>query len=180
MEIKNVHLFFEQSGTFKNEFKKLGFCAYDYDIQNNFGETDYIIDLFKEIEKAYDGKNSIFDNINSNDLIFAFFPCIYFCDANQLCFSYSYYNYKDLTIEEKTKKILIRSKERNHYYDIAIKLFCIVKKRGLAMIMENPYSPNGFLENNFVEKPTIIDKNRRLRGDSYIKPTAYWFVNCKP
>ena len=44
-----AHCFFEQSGTFKNEFKKLGYEAYDYDIQNEFGETDYIIDLFEEI-----------------------------------------------------------------------------------------------------------------------------------
>ena len=37
MEIKGVvHCFFEQSGTFKNEFKKLGYSALDYDIQNNF------------------------------------------------------------------------------------------------------------------------------------------------
>lgn len=50
-----VHCFFEQSGTFKNEFRKLGYEAYDYDIQNNFGETDYVIDLFAEIEKAYSG-----------------------------------------------------------------------------------------------------------------------------
>ena len=56
MEIKGVaHCFFEQSGTFKNEFIKLGIPAYDYDIQNNFGETDHIIDLFGEIEKAYGG-----------------------------------------------------------------------------------------------------------------------------
>lgn len=46
---------FEQSGTFKNEFKKLGYDAVDLDIQNNFGETDYQIDLFAEIEKAYQG-----------------------------------------------------------------------------------------------------------------------------
>lgn len=50
-----VHLFFEQSGTFKNEFKKLGYEAVDYDILNDFGETDYQIDLFAEIEKAYGG-----------------------------------------------------------------------------------------------------------------------------
>lgn len=56
MEIKGiVHLLFEQSGTFKNEFKKLGYDAFDYDIQNNFGETDYQIDIFSEIEKAYGG-----------------------------------------------------------------------------------------------------------------------------
>ena len=58
-----VHCFFEQSGVFKNEFKKLGYEAYDYDIQNNFGETDYQEDLFKAIEDAYDGKPSLFDNI---------------------------------------------------------------------------------------------------------------------
>lgn len=44
-----IHCLFEQSGTFKNEFKKLGYKAYDYDIQNEFGETDYRIDIFKEI-----------------------------------------------------------------------------------------------------------------------------------
>lgn len=58
-----VHCFFEQSGTFKNEFKKLGYDAYDYDIQNNFGETDFVIDLFAEIEKAYDNQESIFNTI---------------------------------------------------------------------------------------------------------------------
>lgn len=46
---------FEQSGVFKNEFRKLGYEAVDADIQNNFGETDYKIDLFEEIEKAYGG-----------------------------------------------------------------------------------------------------------------------------
>lgn len=55
MEIKGrVWLLYEQSGTFKNEFKKLGYEALDVDIQNNFGETDYQVDLFAEIEKAYD------------------------------------------------------------------------------------------------------------------------------
>ncbi len=64
MEITGkVHCFFEQSGTFKNEFIKLGIPAEDYDIQNNFGQTDHVIDLFGEIEAAYDGKPSIFDNI---------------------------------------------------------------------------------------------------------------------
>ena len=55
MEIKGkVHCFFEQSGTFKNEFIKLGIPAEDYDIQNNFGQTDHITDLFGEIDRAYD------------------------------------------------------------------------------------------------------------------------------
>jgi hypothetical protein len=45
-----VHCLFEQSGTFKNEFKKLGYEAFDYDMANEFNETDNIIDLFAEIE----------------------------------------------------------------------------------------------------------------------------------
>lgn len=49
------HCLFEQSGTFKNELKKLGYEAYDYDILNDYNETDYQIDLFGEIEKAYKG-----------------------------------------------------------------------------------------------------------------------------
>lgn len=54
MEITGkVHCFFEQSGTFKNEFIKLGIPAEDYDIQNNFGQTDNVIDLFSEIDKEY-------------------------------------------------------------------------------------------------------------------------------
>lgn len=48
------HCFFEQSGTFKNEFRKLGYEAYDYDILNDFGQTDFQVDLFKEIETAYE------------------------------------------------------------------------------------------------------------------------------
>lgn len=64
MEITGkVHCFFEQSGTFKNEFKKLGYEAVDVDIQDNFGQTDLQIDLFAEIENAYDGKPSLFDEI---------------------------------------------------------------------------------------------------------------------
>lgn len=55
-DIKVVyHCLFEQSGTFKNEFKKLGYEAYDYDILDDFRQTDFKLDLFNEIEKAYGG-----------------------------------------------------------------------------------------------------------------------------
>ena len=57
MTIKGkVHCFFEQSGTFKRAFMEFGIPAEDYDIQNNFGETDHVIDLFAEIENGYAGK----------------------------------------------------------------------------------------------------------------------------
>lgn len=104
MQIKGkVHCFFEQSGTFKNEFKKLGYDAYDYDIQNNFGQTDYVIDLFAEIEKAYENKPSVFDKITKDDLIIAFFPCIYFTGSSNPL-EFSLYTHKTLSIPERIKK----------------------------------------------------------------------------
>ena len=85
-----VHLFFEQSGTFKNEFIKLGIPAEDYDIQDNFGQTDHVVDLFDHIEREYDKTRqdkTIFDDITKDDLIMAFFPCIYFCAMSQIAFN---------------------------------------------------------------------------------------------
>lgn len=58
-----VHCFFEQSGTFKREFIKLGIPAEDYDIQNNFGQTDHVIDLFAETETAYSGGLSVWTQL---------------------------------------------------------------------------------------------------------------------
>lgn len=74
MEIKGkVHLMFEQSGVFKNEFKKLGYEAFDYDIQDNFGETDHVVDLFKAIEDAYEGKPSLFDHVGGGRFDYGIF-----------------------------------------------------------------------------------------------------------
>lgn len=65
MEIKGkVHCFFEQSGTFKNEFIKLGIPAEDYDIQNNFGQTDHVVDLFAHIDSAYRGGGNRYSMIS--------------------------------------------------------------------------------------------------------------------
>lgn len=47
------------------------------------------------------------------------------------------------------------------------------------MVIENPYSSQSYMCNNFIIPPSVIDKNRTLRGDYFIKPTAYWFVNCE-
>lgn len=52
MKPRKVHCLFEQSGTFKNEFIKLGIQAEDYDILNDFGETDNVVDLYEQINIA--------------------------------------------------------------------------------------------------------------------------------
>lgn len=180
MEIKGkVYCFFEQSGTFKNEFRKLGYQAEDYDIQNEFGETDHVMDLFAEIERCYNGEASVFDYITSNDLIMAFFPCIYFCATSQMAFYPTCKNYSRLSIKETYDEILNRNENRARYYGLLNKLFAIAKINGIRMIVENPYSEQTFLKANF-ETPTFVDKDRTLRGDYYVKPTAYWFVNSEP
>lgn len=181
MEIKDkVWCFFEQSGTFKNEFKKLGYEAVDVDIQNNFGETDYQIDLFSEIEKAYEGGVSIFDNISKNGLIMAFFPCIYFSCLSQMAMSWGCTNYRALTVKQASDEILKRVNNREYFFGLAVKMLTIAKERGLRLIMENPWSQQTYLKANFVIPPSFVDSNRMLRGDYYVKPTAYWFVNCVP
>ena len=175
-----VHLFFEQSGVFKNEFKQLGYDASDWDIQNNFNETDHQIDLFAEIETAYGGGISVFDNITKEDLIIAFFPCIYFSAMSQMAFSFGYTNYRKLTMKEKTDKILERSANREQFFRICVKMISVAMQRGFRLIMENPWAEQTFLKANFVMPPTIVDTNRMMRGDYRVKPTAYWFVNCEP
>ena len=183
MEIKGrVHCFFEQSGTFKNEFRKLGYEAYDYDIQNNFGETDYVMDLFAEIENAYDDKPSIFDKITSDDLVIAFFPCIYF-EAMQM----TYYTFDCINLRKKTKKrqydiVIERIKNRELFLIILYKLCGIAETKGLRLIIENPATKPHYLlhTQNFIKEPSFIDKNRMFRGDYFKKPTSYWFFNCEP
>ena len=177
-KIRKVHCFFEQSGTFKNEFKKLGIDAFDYDVQNNFGATDCTDDLFQALEDAYDDKPSLFDNISKDDLIIAFFPCIYFSALSQMSFYPTCVNYRCKSIKETYDCILERNENRAYYYSLFCKMFAIAKMRGLKMIVENPYSEQTYLKANF-EAPTFVDNNRMVRGDFFKKPTAYWFVNLK-
>lgn len=180
MEIKGkVHCFFEQSGTFKNEFIKLGISAEDYDIQNNFGQTDHVIDLFNEIESAYDGLPSIFDSIVKDDLKIAFFPCIYFCASSQMSMSWGCVNYRKKSTKEKTDEILKRSSNREYFFSLLVKMIAIADMRNLRVIVENPWSEQTFLKANFILPPSLVDMDRTLRGDYFKKPTAYWFINCK-
>ena len=182
MEIKGkVHCFFEQSGTFKNEFIKLGIPAEDYDIQDNFGQTDHKIDLFNEIETAYRGGQSIYDSITCDDLIMAFFPCIEFCDAKTMVFKGCSLFQKGWSLEKIMQKNIEFAKVRERNFELIMMMTCVVARMGFRMIIENPWNDSGetYLQRNFI-KPTIIDKNRSLRGDWFVKPTGYWFIGCKP
>ena len=175
-----VHCLFEQSGTFKKQFNELGFTAYDYDILNDFGETDYVVDLFAEIESAFNGNDSIFDSFTENDLIMAFFPCVRFENQVMLWFRGQCYSQKNWSIIRKMEKCMELQKELTRNYNLVNMLFLICTKRNLRLVMENPYSQEHYLRRYWCVEPTIIDTDRRLNGDYYKKPTQYWFVNIKP
>lgn len=183
MEIKGkIHCFFEQSGTFKNEFIKLGIPAEDYDIQDNFGETDHVIDLFAEIETAYGGGQSMFDTITADDLILAFFPCIRFCNIaeyNQRS-AQEQWRRNGVPVGEIYRRLKKASDERYEFYQLALKMHAVVETRGLRMIMENPWNETNYTNYFWFAKPSVIDKDRTRRGDYFVKPTAYWFTGCTP
>ena len=138
--IRKAHCLFEQSGTFKNEFIKLGIPAEDYDIQNHFNQTDHVIDLFGEIEKAY---------ANGTD------------------------KGRNRAAGEKNAVSL--------FHMLLYKLMFIAEHDNLKLVIENPATKPSYLigTQNF-PNPTFIDKNRMERGDWFVKPTAYWFINFEP
>ena len=114
-------------------------------------------------------------------MIIAFFPCIYFIGSTNPCyFRLENINYKCLTLDEKLETILDRARKREYFYELLYKLIGTCLKKNIRIILENPYSSQHFLCNNFFGPPTIIDKNRMLRGDYFQKPTGYWFFNCEP
>lgn len=175
-----AHCLFEQSGTFKNEFKKLGIDAYDYDILNDYGETDYQIDLFNEIESAYRGGQSIFDNITPDDFVLAFFPCIRFEDQILLGFRGQLAQVKNWTDEKKLEYDMKLHEELHTNYSLISKMVIVCLRKHLKLIIENPYSVQHYLRNYWCLRPKIIDKDRRENGDYMKKPTQFWFINCDP
>ena len=171
---------FEQSGTFKNEFKKLGYEAYDYDILDDFNETDVRIDLYQEIEKAYDGESSIFDTFSKSDVVLAFFPCIRFENQILLWFRGDCWCQRNWNDTQKLHYAMNLQNELNKNYNVLCKLVIVLQRLNIGLIIENPYSTQHYLITHFPIKPTIIDKDRTLKGDYMKKPTAYWFIGIEP
>lgn len=173
------HCLFEQSGTFKNVLKEMGYEAYDYDILNDFNKTDYQIDLFAEIEKSYRGGQSVFDGMEG-DTVLAFFPCVKFEDQIQLYFRGMAIGQKNWSNEKKLEYDLKLHSELAHNYELITKLALLAYRKDFKLIIENPYSTQHYLQRYWCLKPKVIEPNRASHGDYYKKPTQFWFINCEP
>jgi len=171
---------FEQSGTFKNEFIKLGFKAYDYDILNDFEQTDYVCDLYAEIEKAFNNKESIFDTFAKDDVILAFFPCTRFEAQILLWYRGEAMQQKNWSLKKKLEYDLKIHDELSKNYEMITKLVLVALKKEIPIIIENPYSEQHYLNRYWCVKSAVVDNNRWEDGDYEKKPTQYWFIGINP
>lgn len=180
MKFSKVHCLFEQSGTFKKAFEKLGYVTLDYDIVET-SSVDVNVDLFAEIDNCFNKSDkSIFDNINSGDLVFAFFPCTFFSDQSQLISRGDNYGMRNFSIQEKLINSSTNMYNRAVFYQKLCMLCTIAINKRFKLIIENPYGNNRFLNKFFPLKPQLIIKDRRDYGDFFRKPTQFFFINCEP
>lgn len=180
-----AHCLFEQSGTFRNAFMSLGIPSECYDIKDDFGQTDHVCDLFREIEEAYESRPSpVFDGMGRGDLIMAFFPCIYFCNFNSMWFQFGRADMKGKPVGDFMGEVLSRLENRTRLHALLLKLVAVAGRRGIPLIVENPATGGEglcYLLSPFnFPPPAVIDGDRNARGDYFRKPTAYWFFGCEP
>ena len=82
---------------------------------------------------------------------------------------------------EQIKDAIERLEKRTLFHTLLYKLMFIAEHDNLKLVIENPAAKPSYLigTQNF-PNPTFIDKNRMERGDYFVKPTAYWFINFEP
>lgn len=126
------------------------------------------------------GGDSIFDDMTSDDVIMAFFPCTRFEPQIHLHFRGVAVQMAKWTDLQKLEYSMRLHDELHLYYTRLCQLCIAAIKRNLRLIIENPYTSPHYLTDMWCLKPKVIDRNRRLNGDWWVKPTQYWFVNCEP
>ena len=169
------HMLFEQSNTFRDVARALGYNAYSYDIEGNPSDK---IDLFDEIDK-YGYFPCLFDLFDSNDIVLAFFPCTYFEIQNALIFQGTQKQLQGKSLKDKLQICRTREFNRGRYYDYLVHLMQIALERGFKLIVENPYSDN-YLLKWLPLKPALVIPDRTVYGDTAKKPTLFYFINCEP
>lgn len=180
MKVAKAHCLFEQSGVFRDAFIRNGISAECYDISNDFGKTDHVVDIFSEIEKAYGGGGSLFDGFSKDDVLMAFFPCTRFEAQISLWFRGSAYAQRTWSDEERLMHSMKLQGELTELYTLLSKMCIVCIRKGLRLIVENPRNQPHYLTSYWPLKPAVVDNDRSLNGDEQKKPTQYWFIGCSP
>ena len=119
--------------------------------------------------------------MKDGDQIIAFFPCVRFEDQIIISFKGENDGMKNWTDQQKLKYDLKLHEELHRLYCLITKLALVCIERNIPLIIENPKGPAmHYLTRYWCLKPSIIDQDRRERGDWCTKPTQYWFINRKP
>ena len=183
---------FEQTGTFRDAFRRAGIPAECWDIEDGFGQTDRRIDLFDAIDKAAEGVPSALDDINADDFVIAFFPCTYFCEMSELRGRLTYYDFAEARkAPERVVSLAYPSREswsrvrrqiesRFAFFRRWCSLLELAYERDWHLVCENPWNPGGWLHRFSPGPPTLIDRDRSAHGDAFKKPTAFYMVNFAP
>lgn len=154
--------------------------AKDYDILNDYGQTDKVIDLYDEIDKAFLELPSIFDKFKPTDYVFAFFPCTEFEDQKNMLMIGNNYSQRGWDDYKKLNYNLYKHTHLSRNYEVITKLALVCIRNGLRLVIENPKGTCHYLTRNWSIKPKVVDNDRRENGDFYKKPTQYWFIGFEP
>lgn len=157
---------FEQTATFTNIFRKYGHAAYNCDIENKFNSTFFQFDIFDSIQ------NDFYNfPVNSFDLVFAFFPCTYFSNQNKLLLTGKSFSMSNWSYEKKQDYANNRAQKITEYTNTLYRMIEFIK---VPLIIENPHSTK-IVE--LLGCPDVLHADRRMYGDSFKKPTAYFCYN---
>lgn len=115
-----------------------------------------------------------------DDLILAFFPCTRFEAIIPLAFRGEQLQQRNWNDETKLEYSMKLHKELHFMYLDLSKMCVVAIRKGLRLVIENPYTQPHYLTTYWCIKPGIIDKDRTENGDYYKKPTQYFFINTEP
>ena len=87
---------------------------------------------------------------------------------------------KGWNTEKKLEYSITLQNELTELYVLLCKMVIVAIRKGLKLIIENPYTQPHYLTTYWCIQPTFVDKDRTKNGDYYKKPTQYWFVNFEP
>lgn len=87
---------------------------------------------------------------------------------------------KNWNDEQKLEYTMKLQEELTELYCLISKMVIVCIRKGLRIVIENPYSAQHYLKQYWCMKPKLIDKDRTENGDFMKKPTQYFFINCEP